>query len=257
MDQNNVCYLSEIYSAIQGEGPLVGVRQIFVRFSACDLRCVWCDTPGSLVRTSYCEVENASGLRKFQKIQNPIDSQQLISFLNLLSPDSHLYHSISLTGGEPLLQYKFLLSFLPLLKKKLSLPIYLESGGHRPYELKQIINYVDYVSMDFKLPSSAKTGILWDKHKEFLSISLEAKKNIWVKIVVTADTLLDELFYAADLVKSLDKKRKIEIFLQPVTEINGSKPPGEKEILDIQLKLLRIYPYIRVLPQVHKLIGQR
>ncbi|MBI2996566.1 MAG: 7-carboxy-7-deazaguanine synthase QueE [Candidatus Melainabacteria bacterium] len=258
MESNECCYLSEIYSAIQGEGPLVGVRQIFIRFSACDLRCVWCDTPESLVKTDSCQVENGAGSRSFEKVQNPVSKPQLISFIEKLSPALH--QSISLTGGEPLLQSKFLSLFLPNVKQQINLPVYLETGGHRVNELKEIINYIDYVSMDFKLPSSSKTRTLWKEHKEFLKISLSAKnlQNIWVKIVLTNETSFGELIQSINIVKSLSTAGKnIEIILQPVTQINGSQPPSKKDLLNIHLKLLEHYSYIRILPQVHKLIGQK
>lgn len=257
MNKDDICWLSEIYSAIQGEGPLIGVRQIFVRFSVCDLRCVWCDTPESLIKNEFCIVEESISSRKFQKIENPINKSDLLSFIRQLSPDSH--HSISLTGGEPLLQSAFLNNFLPLIKKTFSLPIYLETGGHRPKELNKIINLLDYISMDFKLPSSANTEVLWDKHKEFLEVSLKAKhlQNMWIKIVITKNTLFDELIYSVNLIKSVYPENAPEIILQPVSKINDVIPPGEFELLDIQKKLLNIYPNIRVIPQVHKLIGQR
>jgi len=35
----------EIFSSFQGEGTLVGRRQIFIRFAGCPLRCSYCDTP--------------------------------------------------------------------------------------------------------------------------------------------------------------------------------------------------------------------
>lgn len=256
MNNTSAGYLSEIYSAIQGEGPLVGVRQIFVRFSGCDLRCVWCDTPGSLIRTKFCEVEVTQGIRIFNKINNPITVPALIMFIESLNPKIH--HSISLTGGEPLIQTNFLINFLPYLKKEIRLPIYLETGGHRPSEFKQIVKHLDYISMDFKLPSSAKTGMFWDNHIEFLKISLEEDKNVWVKIVITNNTLFNELVKSVEIISSfMSSGRKVEMFIQPVTEVNGSRPPNELELLRIQSELLKIYPYIRVLPQVHKLINQR
>ena len=250
-------YLSEIYSAIQGEGTLVGVRQIFVRFSACDLRCVWCDTPESLLRTDFCELEILAGSRTFEKIKNPLSKDKLITYIQRLQPELH--HSISLTGGEPLLQSDFLLNFLPQFKKYVHLPVYLESGGHRDEDLGKIINFIDYISMDFKLPSSAKTANLWENHLRFLNTALNSKslKNIYVKIVITKDTLFDELEYSVNLIKGFQKIKNIDVVLQPVSEVNGSKPPSEKDLLETHFKLLKLYPYIKVIPQVHKLIGQR
>ena len=92
-------YLSEIYSAVQGEGPLVGVRQIFLRFALCDLRCVWCDTPDSLVRTKKCTVEEKSGQRMFSEVENPLSEHDLFQYIKNLEPEFH--HSFSITGGEP------------------------------------------------------------------------------------------------------------------------------------------------------------
>ncbi len=250
------CYLSEIYSAIQGEGPLVGVRQLFIRLSVCDLRCKWCDTPDSLIRSEFCNIENTSGQRDFYKIPNPINFTQVVDLIEKLNVIEH--HSISFTGGEPLLQVDFLQYCLPKIKERIKTKIYLESGGHRPNELKKIIDFIDYISMDFKLPSSADTGFLWDKHKEFLEISLNANKNTWIKIVLTKETTFEELVKSIEIVKALNTnyKNNVEIFLQPVTKINGIAPPEEISLLNIQSELLKIYPHIRVIPQVHKLIDQ-
>lgn len=252
---NEKLYLSEIFSAIQGEGPFVGVRQVFVRFSGCDLRCAWCDTPDSLIRSTKCLVETKAGSRKFKTVNNPISAQSLIGYISKLSPDIH--HSISLTGGEPLLQSHVMSEIIPVLKKEFKIPIYLETGGHRPDKLSKVLNSIDYVSMDIKLPTSAGTDPFWSNHKEFLRTSLKSKKlkKIWVKIVISNKTSFSEILKATKLVKnfSLD----IDIFIQPVSKMNGIKPPNETSLLDIQAKVLEIYPNVRVLPQMHRLMGQK
>ena len=156
--------ISEIFDSIQGEGPYIGYRQIFIRFCGCNLLCDYCDT-------------------EFNKG----DEYTVIALIDKLkSFDLKDIHSVSLTGGEPLLQYEFLKEFLPKLKE-LGLKVYLETNGTLPSVLKQLIDYIDIVSMDFKIDSSAKIGDVYSKHKEFLTISKNAKKEVFAKLVFDED----------------------------------------------------------------------
>jgi organic radical activating enzyme len=66
------------------------------------------------------------------------------------------YHSISLTGGEPLLYTDFLKDILKLTRKH-GHRHYLETNGTLAKELEQLIDHIDIVAMDLKLPSS--TGL--------------------------------------------------------------------------------------------------
>ena len=49
--------VTEIYSAVQGEGPFVGERHLFVRLGGCPFRCHYCDTPAALVPQPECRIE--------------------------------------------------------------------------------------------------------------------------------------------------------------------------------------------------------
>lgn len=135
--------ISEIFESIQGEGIYAGERQIFVRFFGCNLSCKFCDTPLS----QYSEYE----------------PQGLISELRFYQGN---YHSVSFTGGEPLLQKDFLKEVLILLKQE-GFRNYLETNGALPEALNEVIEHVDIVAMDFKLPSSTGAGDFWQAHRDF------------------------------------------------------------------------------------------
>jgi len=51
------------------------------------------------------------------------------------------------------------MQFLPQLRLATGLPIYLETGGHRPEQLAMILPYLDSVGMDLKLPSSGRKSV--------------------------------------------------------------------------------------------------
>jgi 7-carboxy-7-deazaguanine synthase len=64
---------------VQGEGPYVGVRQLFVRFYGCHRRCVYCDSPETVTawqpagfRPALFRREQTPGHRDFQPADNPV-----------------------------------------------------------------------------------------------------------------------------------------------------------------------------------------
>jgi len=62
------------------------------------------------------------------------------------------HHSVSVTGGEPLLQARRLAALLPLLAQRHQ-PIYLETNGTLPGGLASVLEWVDHIGMDIKLDS--------------------------------------------------------------------------------------------------------
>lgn len=258
--------LIEIFSAIQGEGINVGTRQIFVRFGGCDLRCHYCDSQHTWQKQPTCEIEQTPGERDFVTYDNPIELPQLLEWVERQN-QPHLHDSISLTGGEPLLHAPFLVEFLPQVKALTKLPIYLETGGHRPAQLQQILPYLDLVGMDIKLPSvSGETH--WEKHREFLQLCQDANVDVFVKIIISQTTDPLELIQAAQLVADVSDahaerlRQRTTIFLQPMTAL--AKPhtnpqlaaPTPAQVLTWQALMKEYLPQIRVVPQTHKMLGQ-
>lgn len=239
----------EIFSSIQGEGVYVGVRQIFLRLAGCNLRCHYCDTPVDI--TPFCRVELVSGTGVFQDYHNPISSPETMDIIKQLHAEKH--HSISLTGGEPLLSLAYLKETLPLFKAN-GLVVYLETNGTLADNLREVIPYVDIISMDVKLQSSTAYGELWDEHREFISVANQ--KEVFVKAVVSGQTTDDEIHKTAALIKKINKA--IPLVLQPVTPGTGNScvSPGAKRLIDLQDLALSYIPDVRVIPQTHKYLGQ-
>jgi 7-carboxy-7-deazaguanine synthase len=250
--------LIEIFSAIQGEGLNVGTRQIFVRFGGCDLRCAYCDSEHTWQKQPTCSIEQTPGERDFVTYNNPIELPQLLTWVDRQN-QPHLHDSISITGGEPLLHAPFLAEFLPQVKALTQLPIYLETGGHRPAQLQQILPYLDLVGMDIKLPSVSGENH-WEKHREFLQLCQDANVDVFVKIIISQTTDPAELRQAARLVS--DVSERIVIFLQPMTALAQphTNPqlaaPEPSQVLAWQALMKEYLPQIRVVPQTHKMLGQ-
>lgn len=250
--------LIEIFSAIQGEGLNVGTRQIFIRFGGCDLRCTYCDSAHTWQKQETCLIEQTPGRRDFIEKPNPVSSEQLLRWV-AKQHRPHLHDSISITGGEPLLQAKFLVEFLPLLRQSTGLPIYLESGGHRPAQLASIASYLDIVGMDIKLPSASGEEH-WVSHQKFLTICHQQGLQVFTKVIVDQRSTSADLLQAAQLVAAVDPK--IPFFLQPVSTLEEASehppiPPEPAQVLEWQELLKEYLQSVRVIPQTHKMIGQR
>jgi organic radical activating enzyme len=247
--------LVEVFSAIQGEGLNVGTRQIFIRFGFCDLRCHFCDSAHTWIAPQTCQIERSPGLRDFETHPNPVSLESLLDWVSHQNQPG-LHDSISLTGGEPLLHAYFLAQFLPQVRQQTGLPIYLETGGHRPDQLSMILPYLDSVGMDLKLPSvSGET--LWQAHNEFLNRCRAAQVGVFVKIIISSQTDLRELVQAAQLVAAVSPE--VPVFLQPVTPLDSATSlsgPSPEQVLAWQALMKQSLKQVRVIPQTHKLMNQ-
>jgi 7-carboxy-7-deazaguanine synthase len=241
-------FLSEIFSSFQGEGLFAGRRHVFMRMAGCNLRCSYCDTPESLVRTSECAVHEPDGSER--SVPNPLGTAEVSALVApfLAFPG---VHAMAITGGEPLLQSSFLAELLATARPEL--PVLLETNGSYPNRLEEVLPYIDIVSMDIKLPSNSGEAALWEEHREFLRLSLG--KIVYVKLPVDETTLDGEVREAARLVAAAD--RCIAFFLQPILS-----PSAEMRISASRLE--RFYDIaterladVRVLPQTHRFLGIR
>ena len=186
----------EMFSSIQGEGLLLGERQVFLRFAGCNLCCAYCDTRGAQAAPECARLERTPGRRDFLDVPGAMTPEEVAEAVRrLVRPQADLHHSVSLTGGEPLLHAAFLKHLLPLLGD-LGLAAYLETNGPWPKRWPQVIEGLDVVCADIKLPSATGQGPLWGAHEMFL-LTLAAYEDPhrldFVKVVVVADSTPEEL----------------------------------------------------------------
>jgi len=250
--------LIEVFSAIQGEGINVGTRQIFLRFAGCDLRCNFCDSAHTWGVPPACRVERTPGARDFATHPNPVERQTLLAWSERQNQPG-LHDSISLTGGEPLLQAAFLREFLPELRDRTRLPVYLETGGHRPQELATVLPWLDAIGLDLKLPSVSGEEH-WDAHAACIELCRDKPIALFAKLIVSDTTNPADLERAAALIAAVSPE--IPAILQPVTPLTKPlawgpvSPPAPAQVLHWQALLKRHLRSVRVVPQTHKAIAQ-
>jgi 7-carboxy-7-deazaguanine synthase len=230
-------HVNEVFSSIQGEGLLIGRRQIFVRFSGCNLNCNYCDTLKS-------RDPLYGDLISIKKLKTEID--------NLLTPD---FHSISFTGGEPLLCSDFIKSFLENYEFK-SL---LETNGSLPLELKKISHLLDYVSLDIKLPeheASKNYNDLLDLELKSIKLLRDKEINTYIKVVVMPWTKVDLIgFIASKIADEVQNTSKLSMVLQPMSPID-LWAEDTKKLFEMSEEAGK-YIDVLTIPQVQKLLNMR
>jgi 7-carboxy-7-deazaguanine synthase len=122
--------VNEIFHSIQGESTHTGRPCVFVRLTACDLRCSWCDTPYAFHEGERMSVDEV--VEAVDRFDCPV---------------------VEITGGEPLLQR----DVYPLMERLLAdgRTVLVETGGHR--SLADVPDGVIKI-MDVKCPGSGEAS---------------------------------------------------------------------------------------------------
>lgn len=244
-------FLVEVFSAIQGEGPIVGTRQIFVRYLGCHIQCAYCDTPATHTKQRQVRIEQTPGQRDFLSLPNPMTHDDLMQQILQLEAFAGLHDSVSLTGGEPLQHVRSLLDLIPRLKAHF--PIYLETDGILYQNLEQVLPQLDLIGMDFKLPSATGLQPYWAEHAQFLQRA--ARREVFVKLVLSQQSTSEEIDTSLELIRSVDPE--ILLILQPVTPYGSVRhSPTPEQMLSWQSRAKQALKRVRVIPQTHKMMGQ-
>ncbi len=223
----------EIFSSFQGEGLLIGERQIFVRFAGCNLDCNYCDT-------------NDSKLAKSGKLMTPEMVTEEIN--KILTPDCK---TISFTGGEPSLYP----DFINEVGKNFNLNIMLETNGTLPDNI-DLIDKLNIVSLDIKLPEHFDGDFddeIFLNEIKSLNLLMAKSINVYCKVVILPSTKIKSFKEVVEkLSESISSKSNLKIIIQP------SSPLGEWKNINYRLfefsEVVGQYFEVSTIPQIHKIL---
>jgi len=198
--------INEIFYSVQGESSYAGRPCVFVRLTACDLRCSWCDTPYAFYEGTKRSLESV-----------------------LAEVDAYSCPLVEVTGGEPLLQA----DVYPLMESLLARgrTVLLETGGHR--STARVPPGVVTI-LDVKCPGSGES----EKND---STNLERlRPHDEVKFVIKDRT---DYEYARDVIARHDlARRSAAIHFSPVHGVMDARTMAEWVLADnlpvrVQLQL--------------------
>ena len=219
--------INSVYRATEGEGIHIGIPQIFVRFQGCHIGCVNCDTK-----------ETWDFDPAFTK-----SLDEVMESVEVLSQD--LIKRVSITGGDPL-HPSHIPSLIELIKelKARNYFINIEAAGTRV--VKEVFDLVDFISYDFKTPSTqVKTS------KELLLKFLEDYSHkAQIKAVIADKKDFESTYDAFHFVKSQKMETQVAWCLTPCYEPGEAFPMNRFQQV-IQMNEAFGLPF-RVIGQQHK-----
>lgn len=245
--------LSELFGSVQGEGLYAGERQIFVRTAGCGMICDYCDTTYGQEVPEWCTIYG----HEMRLLPNPLDLETVLVEIMAMQEQWAPVATVSITGGEPLEQSEFVAALAEQLRAG-NFRVHLDTNGVEADGLARAVAHIDVVAADIKLPSSCP-GDHWDAHRRFLRIARDSTAEIFIKLVIDGNTLDEEVLQAVHLIEETD--RRIPLVLQPESgmlfETKGATEALVKRVLGYQEMAAKKLATVRIIPQLHRVLGVR
>lgn len=176
--------VNEVFGpTVQGEGKSAGMPCAFLRLANCNLHCIWCDTPHTWnwVGTSFAHQE------KFEKEKevHPMTDEEVVKKLQEIGEKA-----LVISGGEPFLQHKQLISLCQKLKG-LGYWIEIETNG-TIFPNQELVNLVDQINCSPKLSNSLDSRKLRIRSQALSQLAICKKVNF--KFVISRSEDMIEVF---------------------------------------------------------------
>ncbi|WP_457614578.1 7-carboxy-7-deazaguanine synthase QueE [Methanopyrus sp.] len=231
----------EVFLSVQGEGRFVGEPQAFVRFSGCNLRCAYCDEPASRSSRRRAPVRRVSGETELE-LQVPCRPEDIAEVLVKLESLEDTFRTVSLTGGEPLVQPWSALKVLVGELRERGFRVLLETNASLPDRAPLVDESIDVISADVKLPSHGPN--MDDFPDRCLRFLKRISTEVYAKVVLVSGECYR---YAEEVLRELYRLGVNPVYLQPAMGY-------EHNLKDLWELAGVVDAEVRVLPQVHKLV---
>ena len=188
------------------DGP--GIRTV-VFLSGCKLRCKYCHNPEmwSMGEVNYTPRELA---KRILRNKNYFKRKGGVTF----------------SGGEPLLQSKFIIEVAKILKEE-DIHIAIDTAGVGNGDYEEVLKYIDLVILDIKHVNKFHyydlTGSRIDESLKFIEELNKSEKNVWIRQVIVPG-LMDNRDYLKNLSSMIHKiKRVKKIEFLPYHKLGSDK----------------------------------
>lgn len=190
--------ISSIESMGLVDGP--GIRYV-VFLQGCELRCLYCHNPETWDKT-----------RERQRMTPEELVKKIVRFKSYFGRTG----GVTFSGGEPLLQPKFLLECLKLCKKE-GINTALDTAGVGFGDYDKILLLTDLVILDLKAVSEEDykkiTGQPMIRFKKFLADCQRLNKKLWIRQVIVPgiNDNQENIKKIKDFVSQLRNVEKVEL----------------------------------------------
>lgn len=230
----------EIFNSVQGEGPNVGARCIFVRVKGCDFKCDFCDS-------KFTWADRVSDVSK-------LTDAELTNHLNLMCKETGC-NRVVLTGGNPCLHdFSHVLMYLDA-------AVDVETQGSI---IPEWLPFVDTVVFSPKVPSSGMPDT-YDTIVYYLYNQLRMNQTVAIKIPVFSDEDIEFARKYAKFVNDFAGKEKADNQLRMYlsvgnSDVETSEPIRDRVLADYEALINKInenpkdFENVFILPQLHTLV---